>query len=193
LEYFRSEGRLGELEDWDDDILWAAIEAHEEDDDEEEDRTADQWADKVVECAEDQSDSAARTIARELSVCIRRAGSAKGKFGSVGQALLYYVKEGMILADVHDGNVGQVTRNGKPTVAITDPGHMVPLKPKYMNVEVPMLGGGGRAAGRPRSAQTMVEDILDEISTSGWGRGRRPSEPEFGLPRILANPRRRRP
>jgi len=45
----------------------------------------------------------------------------------VGQALDFYLERGLLLADVHANNVGEVTRDGYhgPILVITDPGHLV--------------------------------------------------------------------
>lgn len=47
----------------------------------------------------------------------------------VGGALAFYLDHGIVLADVHVGNVGRVPREGyrQPVVVITDPGHMIAL------------------------------------------------------------------
>ena len=62
----------------------------------------------------------------------------------VGAALGFYLNEGILLADVHRQNIGQVTRAdsdyGPQTyTVITDPGHAVPLDRKWANVQVPEL------------------------------------------------------
>lgn len=41
----------------------------------------------------------------------------------VGVALLEFLRAGVLIADVHAGNVGHVTREGADLVVITDPGH----------------------------------------------------------------------
>lgn len=56
----------------------------------------------------------------------------------IGSALRFYMDEGIVLADVHRGNVGLVPRVGK-TPVITDPGHAVPIDRKWANVQVPEL------------------------------------------------------
>jgi hypothetical protein len=59
----------------------------------------------------------------------------------IGEALGYYLEEGMLLADVHLGNIGEAVPEGYEDwdLVITDPGHMVPLDPKWLNVEIQML------------------------------------------------------
>lgn len=61
----------------------------------------------------------------------------------IGQAFEHYMDEGMILADVHLGNIGQAVPWGEdystPHLIITDPGHMVPLRQDRLKVLVPTL------------------------------------------------------
>lgn len=60
----------------------------------------------------------------------------------VGGALRFYFEDhGILLADVHGGNVGRVLRDdhGGPVNAITDPGHAVFLDDRYDSVKVPEL------------------------------------------------------
>jgi hypothetical protein len=45
----------------------------------------------------------------------------------VGLALLGYLDAGVLVADVHEGNVGHVQRDGRDLVVITDPGHAAVL------------------------------------------------------------------
>lgn len=63
---------------------------------------------------------------------------------SIGAALDYYLDQGMLLADVHLGNIGEAevewdTGDLGLDMVITDPGHMVPLTPKWLTVNVPKL------------------------------------------------------
>lgn len=60
----------------------------------------------------------------------------------VGSALSFYLEHGILLADVHLGNIGETTPEDFSSweLVITDPGHMVPLDPKWLSVEVPRLG-----------------------------------------------------
>lgn len=59
----------------------------------------------------------------------------------VGGALEYYISAGLLLADVHYGNIGLVELPDfkDPQPVITDPGHMVPLSPRWTEVQVPVL------------------------------------------------------
>jgi hypothetical protein len=66
----------------------------------------------------------------------------------IGEALGFYLDNGMLLADVHANNVGVVTRPPDTEYdeehnvnVVTDPGHMVPLDPKWLDVQVPQLLG----------------------------------------------------
>lgn len=55
----------------------------------------------------------------------------------VGSALRYYLGKGLLLADVHAGNVGQVDRiSSFLGWVITDPGHAVPLEERWRTVTV---------------------------------------------------------
>lgn len=59
---------------------------------------------------------------------------------TLGDALAQFIDTGFVLADVHLNNVGIVDRKGvESVVAITDPGHAVPLKPEYWKYPVPHL------------------------------------------------------
>lgn len=61
---------------------------------------------------------------------------------AIGEALEYYLNRGLLLADVHRGNIGEakVDEEGYDwDIVITDPGHMVPLKDKWLEVQVPVL------------------------------------------------------
>jgi hypothetical protein len=65
---------------------------------------------------------------------------------TIGGALSFYLEQGMLLADVHANNVGVATRppgegydDWHAVNVITDPGHMVPISPKWLNVEVRQL------------------------------------------------------
>lgn len=57
----------------------------------------------------------------------------------VGEALGFYQERGILLADVHLGNVGKVTRDGHAQWVITDPGHAVLLTDRFKDVEPPLL------------------------------------------------------
>lgn len=59
----------------------------------------------------------------------------------IGQAFSFYIEHGILLADVHIGNVGRVSRPDYQRLVwvITDPGHMVPLEPGRMDFQVATL------------------------------------------------------
>jgi hypothetical protein len=62
--------------------------------------------------------------------------------GLVGDALGFYLAQGMLLCDVHGGNVGEVSpaKRGKfGELVITDPGHMMPIEERWLKVEVPSV------------------------------------------------------
>lgn len=64
-------------------------------------------------------------------------------FGSsVGYALRFYERRGLVLTDVHLGNVGEIRDPNSPgdwDLAIIDPGVMVPLDPRWMRVDIPRI------------------------------------------------------
>ena len=62
---------------------------------------------------------------------------------SVGEALGAYLEDGMLLADVHHNNVAIAKRRANDyydspheITVISDPGHMVPLDPKWLQVRI---------------------------------------------------------
>jgi len=61
----------------------------------------------------------------------------------IGSAFSFYLEHGILLADVHLNNIGEVTPEDHTTweLVITDPGHMVPLDTRWLNVKVPQLYG----------------------------------------------------
>lgn len=58
---------------------------------------------------------------------------------AVGDAIDYYLSQGVLLSDIHDGNLGWVTRGDEEVMVITDPGQVVLLKSKWEKVRVPRL------------------------------------------------------
>jgi hypothetical protein len=46
----------------------------------------------------------------------------------VGQTMAHYLEQGLLLADVHSGNIGKVRRDRWTPIVITDPGHAVDLR-----------------------------------------------------------------
>lgn len=62
----------------------------------------------------------------------------------VGSALSHYLDKGVLLADVHGGNIGMVDRaddagRASPQRVITDPGHAVPLDDRWQSVTIEEL------------------------------------------------------
>jgi hypothetical protein len=55
------------------------------------------------------------------------AALAATELAAVGAALLEFLAAGVLISDVHAGNVGHVTRDGADIVVITDPGHAAVL------------------------------------------------------------------
>lgn len=86
----------------------------------------------------------AQRAAAALRVC-RYVGEMMGSEPGgpyVGEALDFYLDQGLLLADVHRNNVGKVLRpdfSSSQFWAITDPGHMVPLVSEFFTVDVPPL------------------------------------------------------
>jgi hypothetical protein len=65
---------------------------------------------------------------------------------TIGEALAFYLEHGILLADVHANNVGVATRPPDDDYddyhamnVITDPGHMVPLQRRWLEIKVPSL------------------------------------------------------
>lgn len=59
----------------------------------------------------------------------------------IGQAFEFYLEQGILLADVHINNVGEVIppEHESWELVITDPGHMVALDPKWFEIKIPQL------------------------------------------------------
>jgi len=89
--------------------------------------------------------SSARLVAykrRQLELLAEEMANTHAGY-LIGQAFDYYLDQGMLLADVHTGNIGEVVppEHTSWEIVITDPGHMVPLDPKWLQVEIPQLYG----------------------------------------------------
>jgi hypothetical protein len=56
--------------------------------------------------------------------------------GLIGDALNFYLSEGLLLADVHPGNTGLVEGRAGNSLVITDPGQALPLDRKWTSVKV---------------------------------------------------------
>ena len=68
-----------------------------------------------------------------LTGCQIAAEYMQNTYGAteVGGALAFYLDHGIVLADVHTFNVGQVRRGSDTITVITDPGHAVFLTPRF--------------------------------------------------------------
>ena len=73
-----------------------------------------------------------------LAVCVRVARMIEDipEFSTVGHALLFYIQNGILINDLHFGNIGQVYRSdrGKKIWSITDPGVVVFLTSRFDNL-----------------------------------------------------------
>lgn len=78
-------------------------------------------------------------LAVALRLCDMRTEIMENTEGCdmVGGTLRYYLQEGILLADVHTGNVGTVERTSG--WVITDPGHAVGLQTRWDNMKVRAL------------------------------------------------------
>lgn len=89
----------------------------------------------------------AKKAAVSLRLCESTAEIMEHTYASdlIGGAFSFYLEHGMLLADVHANNVGVVTRKNDHDDewggynVITDPGHMVPLDPRWVELEIPGL------------------------------------------------------
>ncbi len=108
------------------------------------------WAEANVAGAEDFKDALAACEETPEMVATRIALAKKYATvmerldigATIGQALLFYIEHGMLLADVHGNNVGTVHRAGvfqRDVLAITDPGQMVALDAEHKKIKVPTL------------------------------------------------------
>lgn len=81
-----------------------------------------------------------------LAVCRQAAEHMENTYLSdlVGGALSFYLEKGLLLADVHENNLGRVDRvdeDGRPNspLVITDPGHAVALDERWREVIIKEL------------------------------------------------------
>lgn len=94
-----------------------------------------------------EAQKGARSAAIEVARCeVAAEMMANIHFSQlIGEALDYYQQLGMLLADVHFNNIGEAVLDTDSAagwdIVVTDPGHMVPLKKKWTEVRVPVLGG----------------------------------------------------
>ena len=82
-----------------------------------------------------------KRVALHLAVLDRLTVEMENEYlaDQIGGALKFYLDEGLLLADVHQGNVGLVEGRVGSSPVITDPGHAVPLDRKWANVQVKEL------------------------------------------------------
>lgn len=60
----------------------------------------------------------------------------------IADAMAYYYDRGIVLADLHPGNIGVTIEGGRPTSVITDPGLATFLTNEYDNLEIEDLERG---------------------------------------------------
>jgi len=84
----------------------------------------------------------------------------------VGQALERLLDAGILLADVHTGNIGRVDRpEHQGAVVITDPGHAVFLRKELSDEAVAISGFGAGAGSKPKKPPPDVTRALpDEVA-----------------------------
>ena len=82
----------------------------------------------------------AQAVAAHLRHCQLIAELMEHTAGSsyIGESLGFFLGRGLLLADVHANNIGNVTREDffEPITVITDPGHAVPLIPEWDSVTI---------------------------------------------------------
>jgi hypothetical protein len=84
---------------------------------------------------------------QRLAACLRACEINAEMMGNepvgtyIGEALEFYLENGLLLADVHLNNIGRVLREdfSDGIWGITDPGHAVPLDDRFAAVTVPSL------------------------------------------------------
>jgi hypothetical protein len=92
----------------------------------------------------------------------------------VGQALSYYLERGLLLTDVHAGNIGKITRDGCEVNVITDPGHATDLLHldeetalEWKNCVIPELafnvGFSGTQIGMTSAQQETVDRLIAAV------------------------------
>ena len=59
----------------------------------------------------------------------------------IGEAFGFYLEHDLLLADMHMGNIGEADVEGheEMELVITDPGHMVPLAPRWLDIRIEQL------------------------------------------------------
>ena len=92
----------------------------------------------------------------------RYAGAVEEDLPEVSRALVCWMSRGILLCDVHSGNVGLVTRGGREVAVIIDPGHALLLDPSYAGVTV-------RDVPAPRRANPPERRGLEDAFEDGDG------------------------
>ena len=81
----------------------------------------------------------------DVAACLLACGRAAEMMAEtvagrlIGRTLLALIQQGMLLTDVHAGNIGRVERDGERVVVVTDPGHMLPLAREIARASPPEL------------------------------------------------------
>jgi len=81
-------------------------------------------------------------FAASIKACLALAGVMQENplGGFIGSALQFYTEHGLLLADVHLGNVGLARREGTMQWIITDPGHLVRIRSDLPEFEITRAG-----------------------------------------------------
>lgn len=88
----------------------------------------------------------------------------------IGEALLFYMAKGILLADVHRNNVGKVVRPEmarEPIWVITDPGHAVSIPPVWSFVEPDVAEASSM---NPTGSYTMGVEKPTEEALRRWAK-----------------------
>ena len=89
----------------------------------------------------DPSDDDEPMFFADVAACADVAAemAADPVLADVGKAFLFYQKHGMILADIHKENLGLIVRGQQASLAVIDPGGMVPTAVNRLNFELQQL------------------------------------------------------
>ncbi len=133
---------------------------------------------------------AARRVAALLRACEMVAQQLAGERESylIGQALENLLDEGILLADVHGGNVGMIDRHKSPSkcqrsdgtisegaIVITDPGHAIFLR-RDLGEAADAISAGGAGSSRPRQGNPADVIRLDVVKKERAKKDRRVKE-----------------
>lgn len=110
-----------------------------------EQESAEQRMKELVDSQKDSVSAGAMALALARG-CAQRI--AVGPMDTAGEALLFYMDRGIVLADVHTNNVGFVVRGNQARAVVTDPGHAVFLTDKYDDLQIkPLISKRSRNPG----------------------------------------------